>query len=71
MVRISDELRDAIVNKMCTGLSIREAARQLAVCHTSVRNVWRRYLDTGDTKDRPKSGRPNKMFKREQRILCQ
>ena len=70
MVRICDDMRRLIVVKIQSKMTQSEVARQLNIGQTTVRKIWKRYLETGSTNDRIRSGRPIKGIERERRKLC-
>ena len=71
MGKITEEQRIIIVDRMENGYSQTSISRELKLAQCSVRKVWLRYLETGSTKNKPKSGRLPKTTVREKRRLCQ
>ena len=63
-------MRQHIVVEISNGKSQRENARQLNIGQTTVRNIWKRFMDTGNTHDKPKSGIPMNASDRERRSIC-
>ena len=41
-----------------TGMGHNEVARRFGVHRNTIQNLWRRYQQQGNTRDRPRSGRP-------------
>jgi len=70
MVRINESKRTLIVDRMKNGHKQVDVARELGLGQTSVRKVWQRYIDTGSTDDRHRTGRPRKTSERERRNIC-
>ena len=50
--------RDAIIELYCVGMPIPKIIKQLKVPKSTIYDAVKRYQDLGNTKDRPKSGRP-------------
>ena len=70
MVRIPEEMRQQVVVEMTNEKGQREVAKLLNIGQTTVRMIWQRFLDTGSTNDRLKSGRQPNALERERRCLC-
>ena len=60
MGKIDDNKGTLIVDRMLKGAKQIEVAKELNLGQTSVRRVWNRYLETGSTDNRPRSGKPPK-----------
>ena len=60
MVKLSEQDRAGAVGYVQSGSSIRHMSQQYSMCHPplSVGNLIRRYNETGNGKDRPRSRRP-------------
>jgi len=70
MVKICDALRNLIVHKKSQGLSFRIIGTELNIGHSTVQQVWNKFLRTNSTADLPKSGRPCSSSERERRLIC-
>lgn len=70
MVKITDQIRWLIVDRMQNGLSQSDVSKQLEIGQTTVRKIWLKFVDTGSIDNRPRSGRPMKTTIRERRSLC-
>lgn len=68
-MKINAELRIQVVNLMNNGCTQSNTARQLNLGQPTVRKIWLRYLETGSTENKPKSGRPRKITEKERRRL--
>ena len=55
---------------MNNGKGQREVLKELNISQPTVRKIWKRFLDTGSTDDKAKSGRPMKASERERRSIC-
>ena len=64
MIWISEDMRQHIVVEISNGKSQRGVVRKLNIGQTTVRNIWKRFMDTGITNDKPKLGRPMKTIAR-------
>ena len=58
MTRITDHVRHAIIFKMQEHTNIKKFAKDLHLCRSMVRNIWKKFLETGSISDKKKSGRP-------------
>ncbi len=58
MPRLRAQERERAIGMLTAGMSAREVARRLHCCHSSVVRLQQRYLATGTTSDRPRSGQP-------------
>lgn len=47
-----------------------DVSKELNIRPGTIHKVWNKYLDTGSTDDRPRTGRPSKTTERIRRILC-
>ena len=63
-------MKSSILCLLETGKSQREVARILNAAQSSVNYIWKRFLETGNIKDRPKVGRPSKASTKYRRKLC-
>jgi len=70
MVRINESERALIVERMKNGHKQSDVARELGLGQISVKVVWQRYIDTGSSDDRHKTGRPRKTSERKRRNIC-
>lgn len=70
MVKILDCMRKEIVKQMLSGKRQSEICRNLQLGHTTVRAIWIKYLKTGKTEDRNRSGRPCITTEKENRLIC-
>lgn len=59
-----------MVMKMNDGKRQIDVATELKISSTTVRRIWKRYMETGSTNDRARSGRPLKTSERERRNIC-
>ena len=71
MDRLSQPNINCIICLLQTGKSQREVAKLLNIAQSSVNHVWKKFIETGDIIDRPKTGRPTKANVRNRRLLCQ
>ena len=58
MPRLSEFERHRAVGMLETGMGHNEVARRFGVHRNTIQNLWRRYQQQGNTRDRPRSGRP-------------
>jgi len=58
MTRISDHLRHAVICKMQEHTNIKKVATDIHLCRSTVRNIWKKFLETRSISDKKKSGRP-------------
>jgi len=70
MGRLSLQTRSSILCLLRIGKSQREVAKMLNVCQSSISHVWKTFCETGEIKDKPKSGRPRKASSKDTRLLC-
>lgn len=70
MGKISEENKWKIVNMIGNGESQRKVARDLKIGQTTVRWIWKKYLETGSIENKMRSGRPQKLNVMQERILC-
>jgi len=70
MPQISDHIRHTIIVRMQDQPNLKKVARDLNLCRTTVRNIWKKFLETGSISDKRKSGRPPLLTGRGQRNLC-
>ena len=70
MALLSLEIRNSILCLLETGKSQREVARIVKVSQSSVNYVFKKFIETGEIKERPKTGRPTKGSMKDRRLLC-
>ena len=58
MTRISEHVRHAVICKMQEHTNIKKVAKDLHLCRSTVRSIWKKFLETGSISDKKKSGRP-------------
>ena len=58
MPRLDPDSRNQIIGMLNAGISQREVARRFAVNVSTVSRLNRKFIVTGSTKDRPRSGQP-------------
>jgi transposase len=56
--RLTASERELAISKLQAGSRAREVADELGVSDRSIRNLYKKFLTTGTTQDRPRSGRP-------------
>jgi transposase len=69
MPRIDLLKREQVLLQLRAGLSQRKVATNFGISLCATQNIWKKGKETGDVKDRQKSGRPRKNTLREQRRL--
>ena len=60
----------AVIVKMQDQRNLKKVARDLKLCRTIVRKIWKMFLETGSIANKRKSGRPPLLSVRGQRNLC-
>ena len=58
MTRISDHIHLVVLCKMQVHTNIKKVTKDLHLCRSIVRNIWKKFLETGSISDKKKSGRP-------------
>ena len=71
MPRLRQEQRDQAIGMSTMGASQRQIARTFNCSQTTIRRLLIRYQQTGQTKDRPRSGRPRVTTAAEDRYIRQ
>ena len=71
MPRLSQEQRDQVIGMSTMGASQRQIARTFNCSQTTIRRLLIRYQQTGQTRDRPRSGRPRVTTPAEDRCIRQ
>ncbi len=66
-ISIKDRWR--IVHRRRDGIKLAVIAREIGCSVNAASYIFRKYLETGDVKDRPRSGRPCKVTERDSRHL--
>ena len=57
MTRIRDHVRHAVICKMQEHMNIKKVAKDLHLCRSTMRNIWKKFLETGSISDKKKSSR--------------
>ncbi|CAD5121127.1 DgyrCDS9666 [Dimorphilus gyrociliatus] len=70
MVVIDKGIRRLVVEKHQEGLSLNKIAKMLKISRFSAQNIWKKFQLHCTIEDLPRSGRPVKLSKRDERILC-
>ena len=70
VAKLSNQDRARAIGFIQSGRSIRFVARHFHISPTTVSNLVRRYNETGDVKDRHRSGRPRVTTPAEDRRIC-
>ena len=68
MARLSLEIRNSILYLLKTGKSQRELARIVKVSQSSVNYFVKKFIETGEIKDRPKNWKTNKSVYERQNV---
>jgi transposase len=68
---MSVEIRDCIVGTIVSGCSITEAAEAHGRPVRTIHHLYKKYLQTGTTQDRPCSGRPPVLSVNQKKIIYQ
>jgi transposase len=66
---MSVEIRDCIVGMIISGCSITEAAEAYDRPVRTIHHLYKKYLQTGTTQDRPRSGRPPVLSVNQEKII--
>ena len=69
MIKLSNEIRQIIVENLMSNPNQSKLTREFSIARTTIQSVWKKYLKTGFIKDIPRSGRPNKTTEMEQHHL--
>ena len=69
MVKIDEGTRKLVVAKIQGGASQRDVVKELEICRSSVRKIWKKFLNTGTVSDICRSGRHMKSLERDRRLL--
>jgi len=69
MTRISEHVRHAVICKMQEHTNIKKVAKDLHLCRSTVRSIWKKFLETEFISDRKKFGRPPLLSERGRRNL--
>ena len=67
MPRISDQNRSIAIGLLEAGTPVKQVARRMAVSPNAIRKLRQKFLETGQVKDKPRSGRPKVTTFREDR----
>jgi transposase len=66
---MSVQIRDRIVGIIISGCSITEAAEAHGRLVRTIHHLYKKYLQTGTTQDRPRSGRPPVLSLNQKKII--
>jgi len=69
MVKIDESIRKLVVAKIQGGASQRDVEKELGICRSNVRKIWKKFLNTGAVSDISRSGRPMKSSEMDRRLL--
>ena len=69
MPRISDQNRSIAIGLLEAGTPVKQVARRMAVSPNAIRKLRQKLLETGQVKDKPRSGRPKVTTFREDRLV--
>ena len=69
MPRLDPDSRNQIIGMLNAGISQREVARRFAVSVSTVSRLNRKFIVTGSTKDRPRSGQPRVTTQRQDNLI--
>lgn len=61
--------RDRAFGMLAAGTTVTRVARLFGCSRATIHNLWRRYNQTGDTVDAPRSGRPKATTPRQDRMI--
>ena len=56
MVKIDEGIRKLVDAKIQGGASQRDVGKELGICQSSVRKIWKKFLNTGAVSDISRSG---------------
>ena len=73
MPRLNENQRLCVVGMLQAGMAQNFVALQFGVHRNTIRSLWRRFQQSGNTLDRPRSGRPCVTSVRQDnriRLLC-
>lgn len=68
--RLNEGLRWQIIGMHTSGMSCRAIGANLNFHHTTISRLINKHRDTGEVKDRPRTGRPRKTTAREDRLVA-
>jgi transposase len=66
---MSVEIRDCIVGMIISGCSITEAAEAYDRPVRTIHHLYKKYLETGTTQDRLRSGRPPVLSVKQEKVI--
>ena len=69
MRQLSDEVRNQIIGQLQAGRRIADVARHFNICKRTVMRLRQKYHQAGSTKNLPKTGRPPKTTRQEDRNI--
>ena len=69
MPRISNQNRAIAFGLLEAGTPVKQVARRMGVSPNALRKLWKKFMETGQVKDRPRSGRPKVTTYREDRLV--
>jgi len=64
------EARISIIIELKAGGTLRSVARKFNISHPAVRNLWKKFQETGSTENLKRTGRPPLLTDRDKRALC-
>jgi len=70
MGKICNDIRKLIVSKRLEGQSFRMIGKCLKIGHSTVAQIWNKYLANNSVEDLEKCGRPFKRSIRDRRMIC-
>jgi transposase-like protein len=69
MPRISNQNRAIAIGLLEAGTPVKQVARRMGVSPNAIRKLRQKFMETGQVKDRPQSGRPKVTTRREDRLI--
>ena len=69
MPRISNQNRAIAIGLLEAGTPVKQVARRMNVSPNAIRKLRQKFIETGQVKDRPRSGRPKVTTYREDRLV--
>jgi len=69
MGKIDNKTKVEIIFKMKQGVKQRQISRELNISQPAIHYIWKKYMNTGDIKPLPKSGRKPMYSLRDKRLI--
>ena len=69
MPTISNQNRAIAIGLLEASTPVKQVARRMGVSPNAIRKLRQKFMETGQVKDKPRSGRPKVMTLREDRLI--